>query len=391
MADVLRVDTVGGALVLGAVLIAVVWSNSPWSDAYASIATACVGPASLQLNLSLAQWAADGLLPIFFFVAGLELKREFVVGDLRDPRRAALPIAAALGGMIVPSLLFVTIDIGAAGGGALRGWAIPTATDVVLALAVLAVISTHLPTALRAFLLTLAVVDDLLAITVIAAFYTRSVDLVPLLAATVPLGAFGILVQRRIRSGWLLLPLAVMTWTLVHASGVNTTVAGVLLGFAVPAARSRAEKPGLAKSFEHRWQPLSAGVVVPLFAFFSAGVSITAAGGLASTFTDTVTLGVLTGLVLGKTVGVFGTTFLMHQFTPARLGESVSWWDLFGLALLAGMGFTVSLLIGRLAFGADSDRHAHVTVGVLTASALAAFLATLVLRARNRVYRRLTE
>ena len=211
-------------------------------------------------------------------MAGLELKREMVAGDLRDPRRAALPVAAAVGGMVAPALLYVAVNLGGAAG-ALRGWAVPTATDIAFALAVLAVISSHLPSALRTFLLTLAVVDDLLAITIIALFYTESLDVLLLLAAAVPLALFTVLVQRRISSWWLLLPLAAATWTLVHASGVHATVAGILLGFAVPVVRSDAAGgpdagPGLAEHFEHRFRPLSAGVAVPVFAFFAAGVTI---------------------------------------------------------------------------------------------------------------------
>ncbi len=189
--------------------------------------------------------------------AGLELKREFVAGDLRDPRRAALPISAALGGMAAPALCYVAINL-AAEDGSLSGWAIPTATDIAFALAVLAVIGTHLPTALRTFLLTLAVVDDLVAITIIAVFYTQSLSLAPLALALIPLALFGILVQRRVRSWWLLLPLAVTTWALVHESGVHATVAGVLLGFLVPVVRrSHGPGPGLAEHFEHRCRPVS--------------------------------------------------------------------------------------------------------------------------------------
>jgi NhaA family Na+:H+ antiporter len=209
----------------------------------------------------------DGLLAVFFFVAGLELKREFVAGDLRDPRRAALPIAAAMGGMVVPALFYIAINL-AAEDGDLSGWAIPTATDIAFALAVLAVIGTRLPAALRTFLLTLAVVDDLVAITIIAVVYTQSLSLAPLALAVIPLALFGILVQRRVRSWWLLLPLAVTTWALVHESGVHATVAGVLLGFLVPVARrSHGPGPGLAEHFEHRWRPVSAGVAVPIFIF----------------------------------------------------------------------------------------------------------------------------
>ena len=209
IAALLRRETVGGALLLVATVIALVWANSPWAGAYAALRDFTVGPTALHLDLSLGVWAADGLLAIFFFVAGLELKREFVAGDLRDPRRAALPVVAAVGGMAVPALLFVVVNL-AAGPGALQGWAIPTATDIAFALAVLAVVSTHLPAALRTFLLTLAVVDDLLAITIIAIFYTRDLHPLFLLLALVPLAVFGVLVQRRIRSWWLLLPLAVV-------------------------------------------------------------------------------------------------------------------------------------------------------------------------------------
>ena len=209
IAAVLRKETVGGALLLVAAAVALVWVNSPWGAAYETLRDTRVGPASLHLDLPLGTWAADGLLAIFFFVAGLELKREFVAGDLREPRRAALPIAAAVGGMAVPALLFVLINLGA-GDGALRGWAIPSATDIAFALAVLAVISTHLPTALRTFLLTLAVVDDLLAIMVIAIFYTDELSVPFLLLSLLPLAVFGVLVQKRIRSWWLLLPLPLL-------------------------------------------------------------------------------------------------------------------------------------------------------------------------------------
>ena len=385
--DVLRAETVGGALLVGAALIALVWANSPWSAAYQTVSGLRVGPSSLHLDLTLAQWAADGLLAIFFFVAGLELKREFVAGDLRDPRRAALPVAAAVGGMAVPALIYVAFN---AGTDNLAGWAIPTATDIAFALAVLAVISTNLPTALRTFLLTLAVVDDLLAITIIAVFYTSSLALLPLALALIPLAVFTLLVQRRVRSWWLLLPLAVATWVLVHESGVHATVAGVLLGFAVPVIRrAQGPGPGLAEHLEHRFRPLSSGVAVPVFAFFAAGVSVTGAGGLGASLTDSITLGIVVGLIVGKTVGVLGATWLVQRFTRAQLAEDLSWWDVLGLALLAGVGFTVSLLIGELAFGAGTPEDEHVKIGVLFGSLLSALLAAVVLRIRNRHYQRL--
>src|SRR5215212_10017838 len=318
IAAVLRKETIGGLLLLVATLAALVWANSPWSDAYESFRDTTVGPSSIagqeiSLDLSLATWAADGLLAIFFFVAGLELKREFVAGDLRSPRRAVLPVAAAVGGMVLPALVFIAVNARAAPGN-LAGWAIPTATDIAFALAVLALVGTALPTALRTFLLTLAVVDDLLAIVIIALFYTADLHVLPMALAAVPLALFAVLVQRRVRTWWLLLPLAVATWALVHASGVHATVAGVLLGFAVPVVRSRKAGgpdagPGLAEHFEHRFRPLSAGIAVPVFALMSAGVAIGGLSGLTSALTDPVAVGIMIGLVVGKPIGITAATW----------------------------------------------------------------------------------
>ncbi len=293
----------------------------------------------------------------------------------------------------MPAALYLLVTAGE-GDGASRGWAIPTATDIAFALAVLAVIGRRLPTALRTFLLTLAVVDDLLAIVIIACFFTSDLEVGPLLLAVLPLLAFTALVQRRVRAWWLLLPLAAATWVLVHESGVHATVAGVLLGFAVPVVRSQAAGgpeagPGLAEHFEHRFRPLSAGVAVPVFAFFAAGVTIGGVSGLADSLSDRVALGIVVALVVGKTVGILLATWLVATFTRADLDRDLAWVDVFGLAVLGGIGFTVSLLIGELAFGAGSARDEHVKVAVLTGSLLAALLATVVLRLRSRVYARL--
>ena len=395
VADILRKETVGGALLLAAAAVALVWANSPWGAAYETLRDTEVGPAALHLDLSLGTWAADGLLAVFFFVAGLELKREFVAGDLREPRRAALPIAAAVGGMAVPALLFVLLNLGR-DDGALRGWAIPAATDIAFALAVLAVISTHLPAALRTFLLTLAVVDDLLAIIVIALFYTDDFSLTALLLSFLPLALFGLLVQKRIRSWWLLLPLAAVTWVLMHESGVHATVAGVLLAFTVPVVRSEAAGgpdagPGLAEHFEHRIRPISAGIAVPVFAFFSAGVAVGGLSGLTESVTDSVAVGIAVGLVLGKAIGITGATWLVSRFTRAELDEHLGWPDVLGLSLLGGIGFTVSLLITELAYGMGTETYDHAKVGILTGTLLAALLATVVLRLRNRRYKRIYE
>ncbi|MCZ2827869.1 Na+/H+ antiporter NhaA [Modestobacter sp. VKM Ac-2986] len=398
IADVLRKETVGGVLLMIGALIALVWANTPWSAAYESLRDLRVGPSDLfglHLDLTLGTWAADGLLAVFFFVAGLELKREFVAGDLRDPRKAALPVAAAVGGMIAPAVFYVLVNL-RAGDGALTGWAIPTATDIAFALAVLAVISTHLPTGLRTFLLTLAIVDDLLAITIIAIFYTSTLQVVPLLLSLVPIALFGVLVQKRIRSWYLLLPLALVAWVLMHESGVHATVAGVLLAFTVPVVRSDAAGgpdagPGMAEHFEHRVRPISQGLAVPVFAFFSAGVTVGGLSGLGTALSDSVAIGIVVGLVAGKTVGIAGATWLVSRFTKAELDPELGWPDVIGLAMLGGMGFTVSLLIGELAFGAGSERDEHVKVGVLTGTLLAALLAAVILRLRDRRYRLIAE
>jgi Na+:H+ antiporter, NhaA family len=399
VANALRTETIGGALLLSAALVALVFANSPWQDAYTALRDTVIGVEWGHLQLTLGHWASDGLLAIFFFVAGLELKREFLVGELRTVAKAAVPVTAAVGGVAMPALVFLAVVATLGGDGeAMRGWAIPTATDIAFALAVLAVIGSALPSALRSFLLTLAVVDDLIAITIIAVFYTSDLAVLPLLAALVPLGVFAALVQRRITWWWLLVPLAFATWALVHASGVHATVAGVLLGLVVP-VKARRSVPAIssldrttdvAHRFEHRMRPLSAGFAVPVFAFFASGVTVVGGGFLAAA-QDEVALGVVAGLVVGKFLGVFGTTWLVARFTRAQLDEDLVWRDVAALSLLTGVGFTVSLLVGELAFGSGSPREDHVKLAVLFGSLFAALLAAVALRRRHRVYRRIAE
>ena len=281
------------------------------------------------------------------------------------------------------------------GDGAAHGWAIPTATDIAFAVAVLAVISTHLPSALRMFLLTLAVVDDLLAITVIAVFYTDHLNITALALAFIPLALFALCVQRGIKSWWILIPLSIATWVLMHESGVHATVAGVLLGFAVPVHRSTTRKgtdlgAGMAEYFEHKTRPLSAGVAIPVFAFFAAGVSLGGFSGLASALGHPITLGIVLGLVLGKPIGIFCTTWLLSKVTRAELDSTLRWIDVLGVSMLAGIGFTVSLLIGDLAYP-DAGREEFVKVGVLCGSLLAAILASVLLATRNAAYRKIQQ
>ncbi|WP_343317647.1 Na+/H+ antiporter NhaA [Arthrobacter sp. TMP15] len=395
--EILRKETVGGILLVAAAVIAIIWANSPISDGYFALRDFKIGYAPWHLELSLGTWAADGLLAVFFFLVGLELKREFIAGDLRKFSKSIVPVAAAVGGVAIPAVIYAVINLSSPD--TLRGWAIPTATDIAFAVAVLAIIGSHLPSALRIFLLTLAVVDDLLAISIIAVFYTDEIQVGPLLLALIPLALYTLLAQKyrrffgaKVWTAWaILLPLGLITWALVHASGVHATVAGVLLGFAIPVIRSQANGgpeagPGLSEIFEHRFRPISAGIAVPVFAFFSAGVAIGGWDGLVSAATDPVAIGVVVALVLGKPAGIMGTTWVLTKFTRASLDRSLKWIDVFGVSLLAGIGFTVSLLVAELSFGQGSPHDDHAKIGILLASVIAALLASAILTTRNRQY-----
>ncbi|MFF3012691.1 Na+/H+ antiporter NhaA [Streptomyces sp. NPDC057939] len=389
VADALRTETVGGVLLLVAAIAALMWANIPGiSDSYNSVRSFHIGPASLGLDLSLQHWAADGLLAIFFFVAGIELKRELVAGDLSDAKAAALPVIAALCGMAVPALVYVLVNT--LGSGSTDGWAVPTATDIAFALAVLAVIGTSLPSALRAFLLTLAVVDDLFAILIIAVFFTSEIDFLALGGAVVGLVLFWFLLRTGVRGWYVYVPLALAIWALMYNSGVHATIAGVAMGLMLRCTRREGEEHSPGEHIEHLVRPLSAGLAVPLFALFSAGVSLSD-DSIAQVFTRPETLGVVLGLVVGKTVGIFGGTWLAARFTKAELNEDLAWPDVLAVASLAGIGFTVSLLIGELAFPGDAVLMDEVKAAVLIGSLIAAIVASVLLKMRDRKYRALTE
>ncbi|GGS97948.1 Na(+)/H(+) antiporter NhaA 3 [Streptomyces tanashiensis] len=385
--EALRTETVGGLVLLAAAVVALVWANSPWSEAYERIRDFHFGIPALGLDLSVAHWTADGLLAVFFLVAGIELKRELVAGELRTPATAALPVIAAACGMAVPAGFYVLVA--SAGGGSLNGWAIPMATDIAFALAVLAVISTHLPAALRAFLLTLAVVDDLGAILIIAVFFTSDLNGWALGGAFAGLVVFYVLQRLRVRGWWWYVPLGIAIWALMYNGGVHATIAGVAMGLILRTTRDKGEDVSPAARVSLRIHPFSAGVAVPLFALFAAGVSVSG-NALAQVFTDPEPLAVLIGLVVGKMLGVFLGTYLAARFTRAQLNPDLAWADVLGLAILAGIGFTIALLIGELSFPVAAQVE-HVKAAVLIGSLTAAFLAALVLRRRNRVYKRLYE
>lgn len=385
VAEALREETVGGVLLLVAATVALVWASSPWSGAYDDLRHFVVGPSALHLDLDLETWTADGLLAIFFFVAGVELKRELVVGQLRNLSEAVLPMVAALAGMVVPALLFLALVAGDAD--AVAGWAVPIATDIAFALAVLAVLGSSLPPALRAFLLTLAVVDDLGAILVIAVGFTDDLNLLALAGGVAAIGVWAFLQHLRVHSGLLLVPLALLTWGLVHESGVHATIAGVALGLATRVRPDAEEKASPAEHLEHLVRPVSAGIAVPLFALMSAGVAVTPSA-LGDAARDGAAVAVVAALVVGKFAGVFGGTWLTARLTRAELSPDLRWGDVAAVAFLSGIGFTVSLLISDLAF-AGEDRLDHIKVAVLAGSLLSAALAGITLRVRtSRQHRR---
>jgi NhaA family Na+:H+ antiporter len=385
LADALRAETVGGILLLLAAVAALVWANA-WPGSYEQVLDLTVGPAALHLHLTLDAWAKDGLLAVFFFVAGIELKRELVAGELRDPRTAALPVVAAMCGVALPAVVFTVVNSGS--GGHPSGWAIPTATDIAFALGVLAVVGTHLPSALRAFLLTLAVVDDLIAILIIAIFYSSGIKLWALGLAVLGLVLFYVLQRKRIHGWYLYLPLALVIWALIHTSGIHATVAGVAMGLLLRCSTDPGEQRSPAERIEHLVRPYSAGLCVPVFALFAAGVPMNAHA-LADVFTRAAPLGVVLGLLLGKTVGVFGGTWLAARFTRAELNPDLEWADLFAVAVLSGIGFTVSLLISELAFADDPALAEEAKAAVLVGSLICALVAAVLLRLRSRTYRRL--
>lgn len=372
-------ETTGGALLLLAALTGLIWANSPWRGAYQALSSWELGPEALHLRLPLATWASDGLLAVFFFVVGLELKHETVAGSLRRVRESAVPVVAAVGGMAAPALIYVVVLLVAGERGALHGWAIPTATDIAFALAVLAVFGRRLPRALRAFLLALAVVDDLLGIVVIAVFYTGSIQAVPLGLSLAMVGVFWLFVRARRLRWWWMVPTAVLAWGFLHASGVHATIAGVLLGTCVPAILMHGESQPRTEQLSYLVNPLSSGLMLPVFAFFAAGVTLVGGDGPAAVLGQPVVPAIVLALVVGKFVGVLGTTTLVTKLTPLRLPDAIGLRDLLPLGFLAGIGFTVSLLITQLSFP-DAEHVEGAKVAVLGGSLISALLAAAALR-----------
>ncbi|MQA14405.1 MAG: Na+/H+ antiporter NhaA [Pseudonocardiaceae bacterium] len=381
VARYLRTETLGGTLLLVAAAIALIWMNSPWGDAYVALRDFRIGPAAIGLDLTVGTWAKDGLLAIFFFVIGLELKRELVIGELNDRKTATLPAIAALGGMLVPACLALAVSWGAPGAG--QAWAIPVATDIAFALAVLALTGSGLPGSLRIFLLSLAVVDDLGAILVIAILFISDFQALSLAAAIALCGLYWWLQHRRIRSSLLYVPLGLLVWYAVHESGIHATIAGVALGLLTRVKADEDESEAPALRLEHRLQPLSASVALPVFALFAAGVPI-GVEALSDIATNRVAIGVIVGLLVGKLIGILGFSWLAVRVGLAVKPRALEWRDLAAAAMLCGVGFTVSLLIAELSLTGDAAERAKAAV--LLASTAAALLGAAALRRRGRAH-----
>lgn len=381
----LRTETVGGLIMLGATVLALILANTGAVHWYHSVLDARIGPSALHLDLTVHAWIADGLLAIFFFVVGLELKRELAVGQLRNPKLAILPVFAAIGGMIVPGLLGLW-QIRAVEG-ASKAWAIPLATDIAFALAVLAIVASNLPSGVRIFLLSVAVVDDLGAILIIAIVFSSDVSFVSLGIAAALLLLYFVLQQKRVQGRWtalLYVPIGLLTWYFIHDAGIHATIAGVALGLLTRVKRDPGEDHAPAVRLEHRVQPFSAGIVIPVFALAAAGITVDG-DALAHVFTNPLSLGILIGLVVGKPIGVTLGALFAVRTRMAALPSGVRWADIASIGVLAGIGFTVSLLISELALH-DDEQLAIGKMAVLIASLIASILGGIVIKLRDRAH-----
>ncbi|MGA7673051.1 MAG: Na+/H+ antiporter NhaA [Nitrolancea sp.] len=412
----MHAEASGGIVLIVAALAALIWANSPWAGGYTSLweTKVTVGPAAFQLSETLLHWVNDGLMAIFFFVVGLEIKREVLVGELSSPRQAAMPAAAALGGMLAPALIYIAITAGREGS---NGWGIPMATDIAFALGVLALLGRRVPESLRVFLTALAIVDDLGAVLVIALFYTSHINWAALGVAAIFMLVLVALNRLGAHQPLIYAILGVGVWVALLESGVHATVAGVLVALTIPARNymdtgefhrraqtalndfDRAGESGsriltdaeqqsalgeledLARQvqsplqrMEHALHPWVAFAIVPLFALANAGVKLGGGAGIG----HPVTLGILAGLVIGKQLGITGACWLAARSKLAHLPEGMTWWHIYGASWLGGIGFTMSLFIAALGFGEGSLLNS-AKVGILGASILAGAVGWLLL------------
>jgi Na+:H+ antiporter, NhaA family len=368
--EFLATEAAAATVLLVAAVAAIAWVNAPFGDSYEDLWTTelTLGVGGADVSLSLRHWINDGLMTLFFFVVGLEVKRELVVGELHEPRKAAAPVLAALGGMIVPAAIYGALNAGTEGA---SGWGIPMATDIAFAVGVLAMLGRRAPSGLRVFLLSLAIVDDIGAIVVIALFYAEALNLGWLASAGGLLLVMVLMRWAGVRYMPLYVLVGVAIWFATLESGVHATIAGVAIALLTP-ARTTAER------LEHVLHPWTGFVVLPVFALANAGV-VLSLDDLADSFASRVTLGIILGLVLGKIVGITGATLLARRAGLGALPAGVSTRQLVAVSAVAGIGFTVSLFVTSLAF-TSSALVAEAKIGILAASILAAFVAFVVLR-----------
>ena len=375
--EFLRLEAAGGIVLVGAAAVAILLANSPLSWLYDGLLATpvVVQVGALSLAKPLLLWVNDGLMAIFFFLVGLEIKREVLEGELSSLSQTALPAAGAVGGMVLPILIYLALNLDDAI--ALRGWAIPAATDIAFALGVLSLAGSRVPASLKVFLLALAIMDDIGAILIIALFYAGDLSLLSLGLALI--GIAGLVVMNRLGvtklAGYILIGIAV--WVCVLKSGIHATLAGVAVAFCIPLGRGRSGDDSPLKELEHALHPWVAFGILPAFAFANAGVSLS--GLSVSDLLAPVPLGIAAGLFIGKQVGVFGCVAAAVRFGWCRLPSGVNWLHLYGVALLTGIGFTMSLFIGTLAFG-DAAFAAEVRIGVIGGSVLSAALGYSILR-----------
>ncbi|HEX2562731.1 MAG TPA: Na+/H+ antiporter NhaA [Acidimicrobiales bacterium] len=407
LVDFLHTEAAGGVALVVATIVALVWANSPWDASYNDLWSTdlAVTLGSWELDLDLREWVNDGLMVLFFFVVGLEIKRELVEGELRDRRRAMLPVCAALGGMLAPALIYVAFN---AGGPGSKGWGIPMATDIAMAVGVMSLMGSRVSPSLKLFVLALAIVDDIGAIVVIAVFYTDDIEGWALLAACGLVLAVAVMRRAGVRSTAAYAVAGVVLWLALHESGIHATLAGVVLGLMTPtqpirrpdlidaaeladvssyqAARQTAtaarEAVSVVEWLEHLLHPWTSFVVVPLFALANAGIPLSGTA-IADALTSSVAGGIVVGLVVGKVVGITGATWLANRLRIVRLPGDTTWSGIVGVSALAGIGFTVSIFVTGLAFGGDPLED-QAKVAILAASLLASALGSTVIVAGAR-------
>ncbi|WP_297528197.1 Na+/H+ antiporter NhaA [Thiohalobacter sp.] len=377
--EFLRLESSGGILLLIAAILAMVAQNSPLSGLYDALLDTHVEirVEDFAIGKPLLLWINDGLMAVFFFLIGLEVKREFLAGELSDPSRVILPVIAAIGGMAVPAAIYAAVNWNDPV--ALQGWAIPAATDIAFALGVLALLGSRVPTSLKLFLMTLAIMDDLGAIIIIALFYSAGLSMSSLLVA----GAAMVILFIMNRRGVLALPaymlVGLVLWAAVLKSGVHATLAGVMLAFFIPFRAAPGEDQTLLERLEHDLHPSVAYGILPLFAFANAGVSLS--GLTMESFVHPVPMGIALGLFLGKQIGVFGFSWVCIRAGLAELPRGASWLQLFGVSTLCGIGFTMSLFIASLAFQQGGQGMAvDNRIGILLGSLASGVFGYLILR-----------